>query len=128
MLSDFTKAYADVNYIHTTTVRHKGTIIAFSMDEKRRITYVFLNTNPALPSAESTAISQAASAPAQPPVSSTNLPSDVDKWTTPSPIPVPFATELAKVGFGVTDQIAMPTFRKNAAKPEAVGTILPPGQ
>ena len=39
----FIKAYADKTYKYTTTVRHKGTVIAFAMDESRRIYYSILD-------------------------------------------------------------------------------------
>ena len=39
----FIKVYADKTYKYTTTVRHKGTVIAFAMDESRRIYYGILD-------------------------------------------------------------------------------------
>ncbi|MFH7243138.1 MAG: hypothetical protein ACHWZW_09845 [Spirulina sp.] len=35
--SSFIKSYSDVAYQYTTLVRHKGTVIAFAMDDHRRI-------------------------------------------------------------------------------------------
>jgi ACT domain-containing protein len=39
----FNKTYRDRTYKFTTMVRHKGTLIAFAMDDKRRIVYSVLD-------------------------------------------------------------------------------------
>ncbi len=43
LLDNFVQTYADRNYKYPTLVRHKGTIIAFAMDDRRKIYYSVLN-------------------------------------------------------------------------------------
>ena len=43
MFDNFSKTYADRTYKYTTLVRHKGTVIAFAMDDRRRIVYSVLD-------------------------------------------------------------------------------------
>ena len=42
VVDNFVKSYADKTYKHVTTVLHKGTVIAFAMDDKRQIYYAVL--------------------------------------------------------------------------------------
>ncbi|MEW1549800.1 hypothetical protein, partial [Streptomyces tsukubensis] len=37
------KTYSDRTYTHTTMVRHQGTVLAFAVDDKRRIVYTVLD-------------------------------------------------------------------------------------
>ncbi|MDJ0518619.1 MAG: hypothetical protein QNJ74_20965 [Trichodesmium sp. MO_231.B1] len=39
------KTYADRSYKHTEMVTHKGTPIAFAMDDRRRLFYAVLDLN-----------------------------------------------------------------------------------
>ena len=45
MLNNFIKTYAESSqsYKYTTMIRHKGTVIAFAMDDQRRISYSILH-------------------------------------------------------------------------------------
>lgn len=109
MLNNFIKTYADRPYNHTTLVRHKGTVIAFAMDNQRRIYYSLLalsDDNPANNAAPKS-------------------PFDVDAWQS-SPNELIFSNEIAEVGFGVADQTMLPVFLQNSVLPEAAGTLLPP--
>jgi hypothetical protein len=106
----FNKTYRDRTYKFTTMVRHKGTLIAFAMDDKRRIVYSVLDL----------------AGDAQTSVDKTNdkSPFDNQAWAE-SPTELIFPTEIAEVGFGVADQTMMPVVKKNSTTPEAFGTLLP---
>lgn len=108
MFDNFSKTYSDRTYKYTTMVRHKGTVIAFAMDDKRRIVYSVLNL----------------AGDAQTSVDTANdkSPFDKDAWAK-SPTELIFPTELAEVGFGVADQTLMPVVK--GTTPAPVGTMLP---
>jgi len=94
----FTKTYADRAYRFPTMVRHAGTVVAFAMDADRRIRYSVLDPT-------------------------TNDPGsmmDADHWS-PDPAVLAFATEIAAVGFGVADQIALPPVRIGTRTPVQPG-------
>ena len=110
MLNNFIKSYSDRTYKYTTSVRHKGALIAFAMDDRRRIVYALLDLQP---SPQTSA--EAANA---------RSPFDKDSWS-PSPQELIFPNEIAEVGFGVADQTMLPVYKKNSAMPEAAGAILP---
>ncbi len=110
MLNNFIKSYSDRTYKYTTLVRHKGALIAFAMDDRRRIAYTLLDLQP---SPQTSA--EAANA---------RSPFDKDAWS-PSPQELIFANEIAEAGFGVADQTILPVYKKDSAMPEAAGAILP---
>ncbi|BAY67087.1 hypothetical protein NIES22_72310 (plasmid) [Calothrix brevissima NIES-22] len=98
-------------YKYTTTVRHKGTVIAFAMNDQQRIFYSVLNLN-------STGDQNAADA--------NNPQSAIDKDGWEDPKPLNFPTEIAEVGFGVADQTLLPSYRNNSQTPEKPGINLRP--
>lgn len=113
VLDAFTKKYAGT-YRYTTTVRHKGTVIAFAMkdeNDKQQIFYTVLDL---------TGTSRTDSA------DTTNRgkdPLDVNSWQA-SPQLLNFPNEIAKVGYGVADQTLLPVFRNGSRVPEKPGTNL----
>ena len=94
ILDAFTKTYSDRNYKFPAFVRHNGTVVAFAMDEHRRIYYSVLDLNNA----------------------DIKSPLDVNFWVE-NPRELRFATEIAQVGFGIADQRAMPRVRKGSTQP-----------
>src|SRR5215475_9919564 len=96
MLEKFIKSYSG-SYKHTAMIRHKGTVIAFAMDDRQRIWYSILDLS---------GLGDAASA-AQKPKSFL----DVDTWQD-APTELIFPNEIAEVGFGVADQTMLPVFKK----------------
>ena len=112
MLEKFIKSYSGT-YRHTAMIRHKGMVIAFAMDNHRRIFYTILDLGG----------NDAAAGAAQKPKSSL----DVDAWQSAATELI-FPNEIAEVGFGVADQTMLPVFKKNSAQPEVAGTVLPPGR
>lgn len=80
----YLRTYSDKMYMHTTMVRHHGTMIAFAMDQHRRIYYAVLDLE-----------------------NQNQLAIDAKNWPK-NPIPLAFPSEVAQVGFGVTDQVALP--------------------
>jgi hypothetical protein len=80
----YLKTYADRTYKHTTMVRHNGTLIAFAMDQQRRIYYTVLNLN-----------------------NQNQHPIDAKNWLT-NPAELQFPTEIAQVGFAVAGEKALP--------------------
>ncbi|MDQ3813831.1 MAG: hypothetical protein M3347_07750 [Armatimonadota bacterium] len=47
MSDNYLKTYADKSYRYPTLVTHKGTVLSFAMDDKRRIYYTVLDLNDA---------------------------------------------------------------------------------
>ena len=92
-------------------VRHDGAVVAFAMDEKRRIYYSTLNLSD---SGESDAPGQTS------PIS----PLDVNHWLA-RPQELFFPNEIAEVGYGVADQTLLPVFKKESVEPEKVSVRLP---
>ncbi|MBL8329698.1 MAG: hypothetical protein JNJ71_12665 [Rubrivivax sp.] len=109
MFERFVKSYADRRYRHTAMVAHKGTVIAFAMDEARRIHYAVL----ALAAQE---------VPTEKPTPSS--PFDVDAWPA-LPSELPFTNEIADIGFGIADQHRLRVWRVGAAQAEPLDTPLP---
>lgn len=85
----FITTYADKTYTYTTTVRHKGTVIAFAMDNQRRIYYSILDLSN--PNAKLT---------------------DGDNWLK-DPKLLPLPNEIVQVGFGGYDLTMLPVVKKN---------------
>ena len=107
MFENLSKTYSDRTYKYTTMVRHKGTVIAFAMDNQRRIVYSVLDL----------------AGDAQTSVDTTNAksPFDNEAWAK-SPTELIFPTEIAEVGFSVADQTMMPVVKKGAT-PAPNGTM-----
>lgn len=103
VLSNLTKTYSDKSYRYTTLLRHKGVLIAFTMDNQRRIYYAVLDQSPA----------------------NTQSPLDVSYWPG-GPTELPFPNEIAEVGFGVADQTLLPTYQNGASVPVKPGVRLLP--
>src|SRR4051794_11349954 len=96
MLDSFVKTYADRAYSHPTMVRHQGSVIAFAMDDRRRLVYAVLDVT-------------------------ASAASDADRWPA-SPTALPFPHELAEVGLAIADQVQMPLVRKGSTDPVPAGT------
>ena len=87
-----TKNYADRNYKHTTMVRHKGTVVAFAMDDARQIYYTVLNLDQG---------------------DSSKGPLDVNYWLE-NPNPLRFPNEIVQVGYGVAGATRLPIVAKDS--------------
>jgi hypothetical protein len=99
VLDSFIKTYSPPEgriYKYPTFVRHKGTVIAFAMDDQRKIYYSVLN-----PDAET------------------------EGWSE-TPVELIFPTEIAQVGFGAAGQTVLPVFKQTNPTPEPPGAVLPP--
>ena len=101
----FIKVYADKTYKYTTTVRHKGTVIAFAMDESRRIYYSILDLDQSS--------------------DSKNASLDVNCWLE-IPKQLAFPKELSQVGFSVADLTVMPLVKQGSLQPSSKGIQLKP--
>src|SRR4051794_19357210 len=102
-LASFTKTYADRAYRHPTMVRHQGSVLAFAMDDDRRIYYTALDP------------------------ATTDVAHEADRWLA-APRELKFPTELADVGFAVLDQVTLAPVRKGGRAPEEPGTVVPEAQ
>jgi PKD repeat protein len=100
VLESFIKRYTDKAYKYPVLVRHQGTVIAFAMDNQRKIYYSVLNLN-----------------------AQKDNSLDVNFWSE-QPQELEFPKEIAEVGFGVADQRLLPTVKKGSRDPVAPGTIL----
>ncbi|NEO83100.1 MAG: hypothetical protein F6J87_02400 [Spirulina sp. SIO3F2] len=89
-------------WLYTATVNHKGMVVAFAMDQTGRIYYSVLELT-----------------------RKDANPVDARNWFVNEPQPVEFATELAKVGYGVTDQTAMPIVDVEGKEWPATAPIAP---
>ena len=103
VLSNLTKTYAGKTYKHTTLLRHKGTLIAFTMDDQRRIHYAVLDQNPA----------------------NAQSPLDVSYWPG-GPTELIFPNEIAETGFGIADQTLLPAYQNGSPTPVKPGVRLAP--
>jgi len=102
MLDTFVKTYGDRRYRFPTMIRHAGVVLAFAMDDDRRIRYSVLD------------------------LQSAQTPLDVDAWPA-NPGRLQFPAELAQVGFGAADQTLLPQVRMGGAAP-APGEQLDPAE
>jgi len=84
-----TKIYAERKYLHTTMVRHNGTVVAFAMDEQRRIYYAVLALDESDPSKGAL---------------------DVNAWPE-DPRLLAFSNEIGEIGFAVAGSTRMPTVK-----------------
>ncbi|NEO91434.1 MAG: hypothetical protein F6K56_14805, partial [Moorea sp. SIO3G5] len=99
IFDNFLKSYEDKTYKHPTLVRHKGTVIAFAMDDERRIYYTVLDLSDS---------------------DENKGPIDVEYWSK-NPSPLYFSNEIAQVGYGLVGATRMPTVKKGTRtedKPE----------
>ncbi|MBW4482224.1 MAG: LamG domain-containing protein [Tildeniella torsiva UHER 1998/13D] len=99
VLESFIKRYSDRNYRYPVLVRHQGTVIALAMDDQRRIYYSVLNLN-----------GQGDSL-------------DVNGWAD-QPQELEFPKEIAEVGFGLADQLLLPTVKKGSRTPVDAGVVV----
>lgn len=99
VLESFIKRYSDRNYRYPVLVRHQGTVIALAMDDQRRIYYSVLNLN-----------GQGDSL-------------DVSGWAD-QPQELEFPKEIAEVGFGLADQLLLPTVKKGSRNPVEPGVVV----
>lgn len=86
MNQNLIKSYTGRNYKHTTMVRHKGTIVAFAMDDARRIDYAVLDLDSG---------------------DAGKGPLDADHWPD-NPTPLRFPNEIAQVGYGLIGATRLP--------------------
>ncbi|MFD4658225.1 LamG-like jellyroll fold domain-containing protein [Kitasatospora sp. NPDC058444] len=84
------KVYSDRAYVHTTTVRHQGSTVAFAMDDQRRILYSVLD------------LSQHDEAKGE---------ADAAYWSE-DPLHLRFPSEVARVGYAVTGTVRMPVVKR----------------
>lgn len=108
MLDAFVKTYGDRRYRFPVLLNHAGTVLAFAMDDRRRIFYTVLDMADATSSM------------------------DVDAWML-NPALLPFASELSAVGFAAADQAALPQVRTGTTRPSrccsrAIWTTRPPSR
>ncbi|UBF24983.1 hypothetical protein K9N68_25580 [Kovacikia minuta CCNUW1] len=119
MLDTFIKTNTDRTYRYTTLVRHKGTVVAFAMDDKRHIYYTVLdlsNTN-----GQRSAGTSNGAGSTNPNREDDTL--DVNHWQNLQELRFP--NEIAEVGYGVADQTLLPVFKKSSRIAEKPGTALP---
>src|SRR4051812_37968885 len=88
----FVRSYNDRGYKHVAVVRHKGTLLAFALDEQRRIVFSVLDPSRA--------------------------DRDAAGWSE-QPQVLRFPNELAVAGFGAAEQTLLPAIRKSTRKPVA---------
>ncbi|PSR19015.1 hypothetical protein C8255_04520 [filamentous cyanobacterium CCP3] len=99
VLESFIKRYSDRNYKYPVLVRHQGAVIALAMDDQRRIYYSVLNLN-----GQDNSI-------------------DVNGWAD-QPLELEFPKEIAEVGFGIADQLLLPTVKKGSRDPVGPGVVV----
>ncbi|WP_224277057.1 hypothetical protein [Streptomyces sp. LS1784] len=93
------KAYSDRSYLHTTTVRHQGTTVAFAMDEDRRIVYSVLDLSRH---------------------DETKGELDTTYWSE-NPVLLRFPSEVAEVGYAVAGAVALPVVKRGGRIEAATG-------
>ncbi|RMH20862.1 MAG: hypothetical protein D6698_03460 [Gammaproteobacteria bacterium] len=86
---DFVRTYANKHYHHVAMVNHRGTVVAFAMDDSRKIFYTVLDV-------------------AHEDQSKGDL--DVNYWSN-DPQPVAFPREIEQVGYGSLSAVTMPTVK-----------------
>ncbi|MDY7008272.1 MAG: hypothetical protein SWX82_31190 [Cyanobacteriota bacterium] len=99
IFDNFLKSYEDKTYKYPTLVRHKGTVIAFAMDNERHIHYTVLDLSDS---------------------DENKGPIDVEYWSK-NPSKLHFSNEIAQVGYGLVGATRMPTVKKGTLtedKPE----------
>ncbi|MDB9313691.1 hypothetical protein PN462_11320 [Spirulina sp. CS-785/01] len=114
IISNFVKTYTDKNYQYTATVTHKGTVIAFAMDEERRIYYSVLNLDNTNSETQSTGNTH----------QKTKSPLDVNYWLN-NPKELQFPNEIVQVGYAILPNQSMPTVKKGTRDEAKAGTLRP---
>ncbi|TAF55679.1 MAG: hypothetical protein EAZ61_04070, partial [Oscillatoriales cyanobacterium] len=104
IISNFVKSYTDKSYRHTTTVSHKGQVIAFAIDEHRHIHYSILDL-------DSTGANKTSAL-------------DVNYWPN-NPKKLQFPNEIARVGYATLPNIQLPIFKKGTRTEAKPGTLRP---
>ena len=103
---NFVKTFSDKKYQHTAMVNHRGTVVSFAMDDKRRIYYAVLN------------ISQE---------DKNKGPLDVKYWVD-NPQLLSFPAEIEQVGFAVVNPVQMPTVKKDTRLEASATTTVSPSE
>ncbi|GLF95112.1 LamG domain-containing protein [Streptomyces yaizuensis] len=98
------KIYSDRVYTHTTMVRHQGTVLAFAIDDARRIVYSVLDL--------STFDEEKGEL-------------DAAYWSE-NPVALPFPTEVVKVGYAVAGATVMPVVKKDSQAEATAVEVLEP--
>ncbi|GLF95223.1 laminin G domain-containing protein [Streptomyces yaizuensis] len=98
------KIYSDRTYTHTTMVRHQGTVIAFAVDDARRIVYSVLGLSA---------------------YDEKKGELDVAYWSE-NPAELPFPGEVVKVGYAVAGATAMPVVKKSSRTEAGPAEVLTP--
>jgi len=100
---NFLKTYTDKTYKHTTLVSHKGILIAFALDDERRIYYSVLNLSS---------------------TDTKNSPLDVNYWQK-NPSELQFPTEIGQVGYSIIGTTSMPIVKKGSRGEAQPGDLRP---
>ncbi|NET04933.1 MAG: hypothetical protein F6K16_09415 [Symploca sp. SIO2B6] len=90
IFENFLKSYGDKTYKYPTLVRHRGTLIAFAMDNQRHIYYTVLDLGES---------------------DENKGPIDVEYWSK-NPSLLFFGNEISQVGYGLVGATKMPTVKK----------------
>ncbi len=97
------KSYSDKTYKYTTTINHRGTVVAFAMDDQRRVHYAVLDMGRA--DAKKGEL-------------------DVNYWPE-DPKELRFPGEIEQVGYSITGATAMPLVKKGGRLEAKPGTLRP---
>ncbi|MGF1567613.1 MAG: LamG-like jellyroll fold domain-containing protein [Nodosilinea sp.] len=105
---NFTTIYRDRAYQYSTLVRHNGIVIAFAMDQQRKIYYSVLDLNQGSGDASGTATKVL----------------DRDNWLQ-QPQELYFTNEITQVGFGGLDLTTLPIVKQNGEIVANPATVRP---
>ena len=97
------KSYADKVYTYTATVSHRGTIVAFALDDQRRIYYAVLDMS-------------------RPDTQKGEL--DVKYWPE-DPKELYFPNEIEQVGYSIVGVTAMPLVKQGSRLEAKPGSLHP---
>lgn len=95
------KSYSDRSYKHAATVTHRGAVVAFAMDDQRRIHYAVLDLNDTDPQKGAL---------------------DVAYWPE-DPAELCFSREIEQVGYSVAGATALPLVKKGGRAEAPPGTL-----
>ncbi|ATL32941.1 LamG-like jellyroll fold domain-containing protein [Streptomyces formicae] len=96
------KVYSDRTYLHTTTVRHQGTTVAFAMDDNRHLFYSVLDLSAH---------------------DETKGELDAAYWSE-NPLALRFPAEITEVGYAVAGATALPVVKRGGRTEAAAGERL----
>ncbi|MFJ4770859.1 LamG-like jellyroll fold domain-containing protein [Streptomyces uncialis] len=96
------RIYSDRTYTFTTMVRHQGTVVAFALDDRRRIVYTVLDLSS---------------------YDEKRGELDAAYWSE-NPVELPFPDEVVTVGYGVVGTTAMPVVKRGGRTEAADGEEL----